>query len=370
MRLQYKHAYDKVLFGSVVIAVVFGLLMIASASALYAEIRFQDQYFFLKRQLLFGVLPGMAVLFFLSLIDYHKWRKFSVFGFILSLIALGLIFVPGFGNEAYGATRWLNLGPVSFQPSEMAKIAIIVYLSAWLSSKGKKKVSNFFEGLIPFLIILSLMGVFILNQPDVGTLGSIIFISVILFFSAGAQISHLASLGVVGMLGFFIIVKSAPYRWDRLMVFLNPELDPQGKGYQINQALIALGSGGLFGLGLGESRQKFNYLPEPVGDSIFAIIGEEWGFIGTLCLLILFAVIIWRGFRIAVEAPDDFGRLLAIGVTSWIAMQVVFNVGAITGILPLTGIPLPFISYGGTSLLFSLAAMGLLLNISRQSVRK
>lgn len=370
MKIHYQKSHDTVLFFSVLAVVLFGLIMIASASALYAEIRFQDQYFFLKRQFLYGVLPGMAILVFLRSVDYHQWRKFSVFGFLISLTALGLVFVPGLGNQAYGATRWLDLGIFSFQPSEMAKLALIVYLSAWLSSKGEKKVGNFLEGFVPFVAILGLMAVFILNQPDLGTLISIVSISVIIFFSAGANISHLASLGVLGVIALFIIIKSASYRWDRLMVFLNPELDPQGKGYQINQALIALGSGGLFGLGLGESRQKFNYLPEPVGDSIFAVIGEELGFIGAICVLLVFALIVWRGFQIAYRAPDDFGKLLALGITSWIAMQVVFNIGAITALLPLTGIPLPFISYGGTSLLFSLAAVGLLLNISRQSVRK
>jgi cell division protein FtsW len=356
---------DRALLTTVILAVLFGLLMIASASAVYAMTRFDDQYYFLKRQLLFGVLPGMILLFVCMRLDYHVFKRFAVAGFVSSVIFLGLVFVPGLGSSAYGATRWLVIGPILFQPSEFAKLAIIIYLSAWLSSRGKRAVGNFMEGLVPFLAILAFIGLFIYKQPDVGTLGLIILISLSIFFAAGAQFSHIASLGLLGCIGFLIVVKSASYRWDRLMVFLHPELDPQGKGYQIKQALIAIGSGGVFGLGLGQSRQKFNYLPEPVGDSIFAIISEELGLLGALFVVGIFMVILWRGFRIARHAPDEFGRLLAIGIVSWLLFQAILNIGAITGLIPLTGMPLPFISYGGTSLTFSLAAVGILLSVSR-----
>ncbi len=362
--------YDKYLFFTVLLTVVFGLLMIASAAAIYATLRFEDQYFFLKRQIIFGVLPGFLALFLLAKIDYHLWKRWSVVGFIGSLIALGLVFIPGIGTSAYGAARWIDLGFISFQPSEMAKLAIIIYLAAWLSSKGQKQVGNVLEGLLPFVVILSFIGFFIYKQPDVGTLGLIIAISFIMFFSAGAQLSHIFTMTGLGVVMFFILIRTASYRWDRFMTFLHPDLDPQGKGYQINQALIAIGSGSLWGVGLGQSRQKFNYLPEPVGDSIFAIIGEELGFLGTIFTLSLFIFLVTRGFLIAKNAPDEFGRLLAIGITSWIGIQAIFNISAITGIMPLTGMPLPFISYGGTSLAFSLAAMGILLNISSQIIRK
>jgi cell division protein FtsW len=367
--MKYLPHHDRYLFFTVIIAVVFGLLMITSASAIYATLRFDDQYFFLKQQAILAFV-GILFLGIFAKIDYHIWKRWSVVGFIGSLLALGLVFVPGIGTSAYGATRWLDLGFISFQPSEMAKLAVIVYLSAWLSSKNQKQVGNVLEGLIPFVIILSLIGFFIFKQPNVGTLMLIVAISFVIFFSAGAQISHIFTItGLTGLL-FFILIKTASYRWDRFITFLNPANDPQGKGYQIQQALIAIGSGGFFGVGLGQSRQKFNYLPEPVGDSIFAIISEELGFIGALFTLILFAFLIVRGLLIAKNAPDEFGKLLAIGITSWIGLQAIFNISAISGLMPLTGIPLPFISYGGTSLIFSLIAMGILLNISSQTIRK
>jgi cell division protein FtsW len=367
MKRRLPWCYDRALLFSVLIAVGFGLLMIASASAVYASIRFDDQYFFLRRQFFPGVVFGIAAMIVLMKIDYHFWKPFAVPAFLVSLLALGLVFVPGLGTSAYGSTSWLNLGLFSFQPSEMAKFGIILYLAAWLSSRGKHRVSNVMEGLAPFLFVLGLMGFFIYQQPDVGTLSLVVAISFVLFFAAGAQLSHIFALGMLGIVGLFAMIKAAPYRWDRFMVFLNPELDPLGKGYQINQALIALGSGGLLGVGLGESRQKFNYLPEPAGDSIFAIIGEELGFIGAIAVIALFVFIVYRGLRIAAGAPDEFGRLLAIGIVSWIALQAILNIGAITGMLPLTGVPLPFISYGGTSLVFLLAAVGVLLNISAQA---
>ncbi|NCU41294.1 MAG: putative lipid II flippase FtsW [Candidatus Moranbacteria bacterium] len=369
-KMKHLFIYDRYLFFTVLVAVIFGLLMITSAAAIYATLRFEDQYFFLKRQIIFGVLPGFLALFLLARIDYHVWKRWSVVGFIGSLIALGLVFVPGIGTSAYGATRWIDLGFISFQPSEMAKLAIIIYLAAWLSSKGQKQVGNVLEGLIPFIVVLSFIGFFIYKQPDVGTLGLIIAISFIMFFSAGAQLSHIFTMAGLGSFLFFILIRTASYRWDRFMTFLNPSSDPQGKGYQINQALIAIGSGSFWGVGLGQSRQKFNYLPEPVGDSIFAIIGEELGFIGTIFTLSFFIFLVTRGLLIAKNAPDEFGRLLAIGITSWIGIQAIFNISAITGIMPLTGMPLPFISYGGTSLAFSLAAMGILLNISSQTIRR
>lgn len=369
MRKRLQVSCDKYLLFSVLFLVAFGLLMITSASASYALVRFDDQYIFLRRQFIFGVIPGLLALFFLLKIDYHIWKRWSVVAFLLALILLGLVFIPGLGTSAYGATRWLDLGPISFQPSEFAKLAIILYLAAWLSSRGQKKIGSVFEGLLPFLFILGCIGFFIYKQPDLGTFLLILGISFIVFFSAGGQLKHIFGLGVFTSIAVFFMIRSASYRWDRVMVFLNPELDPQGKGYQISQALIAIGSGGLLGVGLGQSRQKFNYLPEPVGDSIFAIIGEELGFIGAAATVLIFFFIVWRGFRIASRAPDEFGRLLAVGIVSWIGLQAILNIGAITGIMPLTGMPLPFISYGGTSLAFSLAAIGLLLSISKQCKR-
>jgi cell division protein FtsW len=234
-----------------------------------------------------------------------------------------------------------------------------LYLAAWLSEKGEAKVADFNEGLVPFLGILLLIGFLIVKQPDTGTLGVICLIAMSIFFTAGAQVKHLLSLVGVGFASLAVLILIAPYRLARLTVFLNPDHDPSGSGYQVSQALLAVG--------LGQSRQKFNYLPEPVTDSIFAVISEEFGFIGCILLISLFLYLAWRGLRIAQGAPDMFGRLIAVGVIAWILFQSFINISAIIGLIPLTGIPLPLISYGGTSLAVILAAVGIVLNVSRQS---
>lgn len=365
-----KNHVDRKLLITLVILAAFGLMMIASAGVVFGQVRFGDEYYFLKRQILYGVLPGLAACFILSCIDYRKLQKISVPFFIVSIVCLVLVFIPGVGISAYGATRWIDIGPISFQPSEMMKLALVLYLSAWLSSRGQRNVENLHEGFLPFLGILTVVGLLILKQPDAGTFGLMTLVAFAVFFSAGANMAHIFTFGVLGIAGFFVMIRSAAYRWDRFMVFLNPELDPQGKGYQINQALLAIGSGGIVGLGLGQSRQKFNYLPEPVTDSIYAIIAEELGLIGAVAVLILFVFLAYRGYSIASHAPDAFGKLLAVGITSWVFFQAFINIAAITGIIPLTGITLPFVSYGGTSFVFLLAAMGILLNISRHVTMK
>ncbi|MEI7891270.1 MAG: putative lipid II flippase FtsW [bacterium] len=358
---------DKTLLILVSVLIVFGLIMIASAGVIYSETRFADEYYFFKHQLFFGVIPGSIALYFLSRVDYHFWKKVAVPFFALAVIFLILVFVPGVGSRVYGASRWIQLGPFSFQPSEMAKLAIIVYLAAWLESRGKERIKDIFEGMLPFMGIMGLIGFLIMKQPDTGTFGVIALTSVAIFFVSGARVKHLLSIGGLGMLGIWILIKIEPYRFDRILTFLDPSSDPQGIGYQINQALLAVGSGGFFGVGLGHSRQKFNYLPEPVGDSIFAVIGEEIGMIGATVLVLLFVALAIRGIKIAKNAPDMFGRLLATGITMWIILQAFINISANIALVPLTGIPLPFISYGGTSLIFLMSAIGILLNISRQA---
>jgi cell division protein FtsW len=287
--------------------------------------------------------------------------------FIVSIIFLILVFVPGVGSRIYGASRWIQLGPFSFQPSEMAKLSIIIYLAAWLEGRGLNRIKDMFEGFLPFLGIMGLIGFLVMKQPDTGTLGIIVISSFAIFFVSGASMRHIISFGGIGAVLLWILIKIEPYRLDRITSFLDPSADPQGIGYQINQALLAIGSGGLFGVGLGHSRQKFNYLPEPVGDSIFAITGEELGLIGTVFLVILFVLLAMRGIKIAKNSPDMFGRLLATGIITWIVFQAFINISANVALVPLTGVPLPFISYGGTSLVFLMAAIGILLNISRQS---
>jgi cell division protein FtsW len=261
----------------------------------------------------------------------------------------------------------VQIGQISFQPSEVMKLSIILYLAAWLSNKDKTRAADFFEGVVPFLVIISIVSFLIIQQPDTGTLGLIILISLSIFFASGANLFHIGALFLSGLVFLALLIKMAPYRMQRFLVFINPEYDPRGVGYQITQALLAIGSGGIFGVGLGQSRQKFNYLPEPVTDSIFAILGEEFGLIGMVVVVFLFLFVARRGLAIALHAPDQFGRLVAVGIVSWIIFQAFINMSAISGLIPLTGIPLPFISYGGTSLAVLLAAVGILLNISKHS---
>ncbi len=357
---------DRPLLFTVLALLAIGLIAIASAGVVYGKTRFGDEYFFFKRQLI-GFSFGLIALYVMSRIPYQFWKKLVIPFFGFSILLLILVFIPEFGTTAYGAARWVQIGPISFQPSEMMKLSVILYLSAWLAKKGETKAKDFYEGFVPFLAILCGVGFLILKQPDTGTLFLIFLISLSIFFASGANLTHL--FGLIGAAFFFLLllIKLEPYRMQRILVFLNPEHDPQGFGYQMTQALVAIGSGGFFGVGLGYSRQKFNYLPEPVTDSIYAVIGEELGFVGAIIIVALFAFIAIRGYRIARKAPDRFGMLVAVGITSWIVGQAFVNIGAITGLIPLTGVPLPFVSYGGTSLLVLLAAVGILLNISREA---
>jgi cell division protein FtsW len=355
---------DVTLLYSLLALIIFGLIMIASAGFAYSKTRFGDPYFFFKHQLFFGVLPGLIILYFVQRIDYNYWKKIAFPFFIISVVFLILVFVPGFGSRVYGASRWLQLGSFSFQPAEMLKLSIIIYLAAWLENR-KEKIKDFYEGLVPFMAIIAVVSFLLVKQPDVGTLGVIILIAMSIYFISGARILHILAMGVAGISVLYVIIRVEAYRMNRLLVFLHPELDPRGVGYQINQALLAIGSGGIFGVGLGHSLQKFNYLPEPVGDSIFAIIGEELGMIGAMALILIFVFIAMRGLRIARLSPDRFARLVSVGIVAWIISQAFINIAAISGLIPLTGIPLPFVSYGGTSIIFLMIASGILLNISK-----
>lgn len=357
---------DYILLTVIGILVVFGLIMISSASISQSQENYHESYYFLKSQMWKGLLPGIIFGFiaYFFPIRYLKSLSFPIFA--ITVLALCLVFVPGIGVDHGGASRWISIAGIVIQPSEFLKLSFILYLSAWLASKGRA-VKNFSEGLLPFVFLVGVVGVLIIKEPDIGTLGVIGFTSLIIFFLAGARISHMGLIGA-GTIGlFFLLTKLMPHAAQRLQVFQNPELDPLGIGYQINQALLAIGSGGVFGLGLGQGLQKFRYLPEPASDSIVAVIGEELGFIGLLCLLMLFLIFAFRGFKIAQGAPDEFTKLLAGGLTGWIIIQAMINISAICGLLPLTGITLPFISLGGSSLAISLIGMGILLNISKQS---
>ncbi len=313
-----------------------------------------------------GLLPGVLLGLLAYFIPYRYLKPLALPALIISILGLIMVFVPDLGLGHGGARRWVAIGPIVLQPSEFLKLTFIVYLAAWMAAKGKA-IKNFSEGLLPFLLVVGLVAVLILMEPDIGTLGVIGFSSLVIYFLAGARFSHLGLIGLCSIVLFYLLTKFYSHAANRLQVFLHPELDPQGIGYQINQALLALGSGGLFGLGLGQGLQKFRYLPEPASDSIVAVIGEELGFIGIMALLLLFIIFAFRGLKIAQGAPDDFGRLLAGGLTGWVIIQALINMAAICGLIPLTGITLPFISMGGTSLAITLAGMGILLNISKYS---
>ncbi len=355
---------DPVLLLIIIGLTLFGLIMVTSASAVVAEKFRGDTFFFLKHQLYYGGTVGLFAFVAAVFVPYRNWRLLALPGLLLSVVLLILVFIPGLAVTSAGASRWIGLGPITVQPTEIVKLAFILYLAALFEVKGTD-IRSFSKSVIPFLIIMSVICALIVLQPDVGTLMSIIIIAAAMIFAGGFRLLHIAGLGLAGVAFFLILVNTATYRLNRIITYLHPELDPQGVGYQINQALLAVGSGGLWGLGFGRSRQKYQFLPEPAGDSIFAIMAEELGLIRIILVLIAFAIIAWRGFAIAQRAPDIFGRLLAVGITTWITSQTFINAGSILAITPLTGIPLPFISYGGSSLVMMLLAAGILLNISR-----
>ncbi|WP_313798762.1 stage V sporulation protein E [Cytobacillus sp.] len=342
-----------------------GLTMVYSASAVWAEYKFNDSFFFAKRQMLFAAV-GIAAMFFIMNIDYWTWRTWAKVIIIICFILLIIVLIPGIGNERNGSRSWIGVGAFSIQPSEFMKLAMISFLAKFLSEK-QKLITSFNKGLVPSLGLVFLAFGLIMLQPDLGTGTVMVGTCIVMIFIAGARIRHFVILGLIGLAGFVGLVLSAPYRMKRITSFLDPWEDPLGSGFQIIQSLYAIGPGGLFGLGLGQSRQKFFYLPEPQTDFIFAILSEELGFIGGSFVIILFALLLWRGIRIALGAPDLYGSFLAVGIVAMVAIQVMINIGVVTGLMPVTGITLPFLSYGGSSLTLMLMAIGVLLNISRYS---
>ncbi|MFH5777552.1 stage V sporulation protein E [Heyndrickxia oleronia] len=342
-----------------------GLIMVYSASAIWANYKFDDSLFFAKRQLLFAGV-GVLAMFFIMNVDYWTWRSWAKTILIICFVLLVLVLIPGIGMERNGSRSWIGVGAFSIQPSEFIKLAMIAFLAKFLSEQ-QKYITTVKKGLVPSLSLVFLAFGMIMLQPDLGTGTVMLGTCVIMIFIAGARILHFAILGLIGVAGFVALILSAPYRMARITSFLDPWQDPQGAGFQIIQSLFAIGPGGLFGLGLGESRQKFFYLPEPQTDFIFAILAEELGFIGGTFVLLLFALLLWRGIRIALGAPDLYGSFLAVGIISMVAIQVMINIGVVTGLMPVTGITLPFLSYGGSSLTLMLMAIGVLLNISRYS---
>lgn len=342
-----------------------GMIMVYSASAVWASYKMGDSFFFLKRQLLFAGL-GVVAMFFIAKIDYWVWRSYSKIILIVCFVLLILVLIPGVGLVRGGARSWIGIGAFSIQPSEFMKFAMIIFLAKFLAEK-QKVITSFKQGLLPALSFVFVAFGMIMLQPDLGTGTVMVGTCIVMIFVSGARIFHFAMLGLIGVAGFVGLIASAPYRMKRITSYLDPWSDPLGSGFQIIQSLLAIGPGGLFGLGLGQSRQKFLYLPEPQTDFIFAILAEELGFIGGSFVLLLFSLLLWRGIRIALGAPDLYGTFLAVGIVAMIAIQVMINVGVVTGLMPVTGITLPFLSYGGSSLTLMLMAVGVLLNISRHS---
>ena len=324
-----------------------------------------DSFFFAKRQLLFASV-GVVAMFFLMKIDYWVWRTYSKVILLVCFVLLILVLIPGVGIVRGGARSWIGIGAFSIQPSEFMKFAMIIFLAKFLAER-QKLITSFKQGLLPALSFVFLAFGMIMLQPDLGTGTVMVGTCIIMIFISGARIFHFAMFGLLGAAGFVGLIASAPYRMKRITSYLDPWSDPLGSGFQIIQSLLAIGPGGLFGLGLGQSRQKFLYLPEPQTDFIFAILSEELGFIGGSFVLLLFSLLLWRGIRIALGAPDLYGTFLAVGIVAMIAIQVMINVGVVTGLMPVTGITLPFLSYGGSSLTLMLMAVGVLLNISRHS---
>ena len=354
---------DLFLFISVFVIVGIGIAMSYSASAVYALTTFGDSFYFLKRQIIWFIVGFGAMLFFQE-IDYRNYLKYTKIMLLMSIVLLVVVFIPGIGHTVKGSVRWVNLGFFKFQPSEFVKLFIVIYLVKVFSSDNSGVVNNVIQLLIPMLIV-GVVFMLLMFQPDFGTAIELIIVSVLIMFVSGFPIAYIVMLFLVSVPMFYLLVYQVSYRRDRVVAFFDPWSDRFGIGYHIIQSYIAFKKGGLLGMGLGHGTQKIHRLPEPHTDFIFAVIAEEAGLVGTVLLVGLYCVIFWRGIAIAVDAPDEFGKLLAIGLTLLIIVQAFVNIGVVSGSLPTTGIPLPFLSYGGSSLVVSMSAVGILLNISR-----
>ncbi|MBU4298934.1 putative lipid II flippase FtsW [Patescibacteria group bacterium] len=389
-----KERPDYILFSVIVILIILGILILFSVSAFISQAKFGKTYYFLNHQLLFGLVPGLILAFLAFKIRLDFFKKWAFILLLINLVLMLLVFFPKIGVESGGAARWLGLGKLTLQPSEFLKITFIIYLAAWLSSRGakprsriwtcsanenlskfhygvKEKLKNsrkiFNQTFIAFLGLILIIALLLLLQPNFSTLGIIILTGILMYFLSNTPLWQISLIILLGGASLIPLLKIVPYRAERLLIFLNPELDPMGKGYQLKQALIAVGSGGIFGLGLGMSQQKFGFLPQTFSDSVFAIFSEETGFIGGLVLILLFMVFFWRGFKIGLNSKNKFSQILAFGITFYIVIQAFVNIGSMLGIVPVTGIPLPFIGYGGSHLIAELIGVGILLNVSKQN---
>ncbi|MBH0229054.1 stage V sporulation protein E [Halobacillus yeomjeoni] len=346
---------------------IIGVVMVYSSSSIWSQYKFDDPWFYAKRQMLFAT-AGLIAMVILSRIPYYFWFQHAKWILILCLIFLVAVLIPGVGMVRGGARSWIGVGMFSIQPSEFMKLGLILFLARFLSER-QKLMNSFQQGFLPGLALILVPFGLIMLQPDLGTGVVMVGTCLIMMFTAGARISHFMWIAAAGMAGMVGLIASAPYRIKRITAFLHPWEDPLGAGFQIIQSLYAIGPGGLLGLGLGNSMQKFFYLPEPQTDFIFAVLAEELGFLGGFFILGLFFILLWRGIRASLYAPDLFGMLLALGVVGMVSIQVMINVSVVTGLIPVTGITLPLVSYGGSSLTLTLASLGLLLSVSRYSQR-
>lgn len=361
--MKYKRPPDFTVLICVLILLCFGIVMVFSSSSAWAYYVYKDSMYFLKKQLLWSLFGIIALVYFLNF-DYRRIKKIAFPLLIISYVLLVLVLIPGIGVKINDARRWIGVGFFSVQPSEVSKLALIIYFSYFLE-KRINSIDNFFKGILPVLLIMASTCALVLIEPHLSATVVIAILTLMLLFVGGMRFTHILVLIAGGAVLAVKLALGKEYRVRRLTSFLNPWEDIRGKGYHIIQSLFALSSGGLLGVGLGHSKQKFFYLPEPQTDFIFAIIGEELGFIGAVFVIVVFAILIWRGFKIAINSPDAFGKFLATGITCQIAIQFLIHVAVVTASLPVTGMPLPFISYGGSSLVMTLAEAGILLNISR-----
>ena len=345
------------------ILLVFGLFILSSASFIAGQKKFNDQNYYLREQVLKGVLIGIISFFIFLKVPLGFLKKYSFFFLIFSIGILMLVFIPQLGLSHAGSTRWLQIGPISFQPSEILKLSFLIYLAARLESR-QKDLEKFSHGLLPFLIVIGIIGLLLLMQPNFGTFTVIALSAAAVYFVAGGRVSHLALITFMGIAIFFVFIFLKPYGAERLKVFLDRGTDVAGSSYQINQAISSIGVGGLAGIGVNQNLHSA-YLPEPIGDSIFAVLGEKLGLLGISFVLALYVLFAIFGYRIAIKSHDSFNKLLAVGITSWILIQSFINIAAISGLAPLTGVPLPFISYGSSGLVINIIGASIIANISR-----
>lgn len=358
------HHPDYFLAALVVILTVSGLVILASASSDIGQLKFGDSYYYLKHQITYGLSLGFIGFLIASKLHYQHYRKFAFLLLFLTIVLLTLVFTK-FGITTGGASRWLKFGPLTFQPAELLKLTFVIYLAAWLANPKMKRTTDFIGGTLPFFVISGFIGGLLFLQPATSTVFVLIGTGFVMYFLSGAEWRHILAVGLLAAVIVGLLVWSTPYRRARIATFLDSTRDVEGAGFQVNQAKIAIGSGQIFGIGYGKSTSKVNVLPSPFGDSIFAVFAQEFGFVGAGGLVILFGLLVFRLLWLAMKVRDRFGQLLLVGFATIIAFQSLVNMGAISGFLPLTGVPLPFVSFGGTALAVFLVMSGIAVNVSK-----